>query len=60
MLRVRSTTVLRLALGIVVLLVGMGSTASAAEPDLGPNVTTFDPSMPVGEIQAAVDAIHAR
>jgi hypothetical protein len=60
MLRVRSTTVLRLALGIVALLIGMGSTASAAEPDLGPNVTTFDPSMPVSEIQATVDAIHAR
>jgi hypothetical protein len=60
MLRVRSTTVLRLALGIVALSLGMGSTASATEPDLGPNVTVFDPSMPVSEIQAAVDAIHAR
>jgi hypothetical protein len=25
-------------------------------PDLGPNVTVFDPSMPVGQIQAALDA----
>ncbi|MHA7143737.1 adenylyl cyclase [Arthrobacter sp. TmT3-37] len=29
-------------------------------PDLGPNVTIFDPSMPVSEIQAAVDAVNAR
>ncbi|NTW38487.1 MAG: adenylyl cyclase [Cellulomonadaceae bacterium] len=28
-------------------------------PDLGPNVVVFDPSMPVSEIQATVDAIHA-
>ena len=29
-------------------------------PDFGPNVIVFDPSMPVGEIQATVDAIHAQ
>ncbi|WP_434992409.1 adenylyl cyclase [Arthrobacter sp. Ld5] len=29
-------------------------------PDFGPNVTIFDPSMPVSEIQAAVDAVNAR
>ena len=28
-------------------------------PDLGVNVTVFDPSMPVGEIQAILDATHA-
>ena len=28
-------------------------------PDLGPNVTVFDPSMPVSEIQATLDATHA-
>jgi hypothetical protein len=33
---------------------------SATDPDLGPNVIVFDPGMPVGEIQATVDAIHAR
>lgn len=33
---------------------------SATAPDLGPNVTVFDPSMPVDEIQAAVDAIYAQ
>src|SRR4051812_12810456 len=29
-------------------------------PDLGPNVHVFDPSMPVSEIQATVDAIAAQ
>ncbi len=29
-------------------------------PDFGPNVMIFDPSMPTSEIQAAFDAIHAR
>ena len=28
-------------------------------PDLGVNVTVFDPSMPVSEIQATLDATHA-
>lgn len=32
---------------------------SATQPDLGPNVIVFDPSMPVGQIQATVDAINA-
>lgn len=31
-----------------------------AEPDFGPNVKIFDPSMPISEIQATVDAIHAQ
>lgn len=31
-----------------------------AAPDLGSQVVVFDPSMPVGEIQARVDAIHAQ
>src|SRR3954447_12025158 len=30
-----------------------------AVPDLGPNVTVFDPSMPVSEIQAKLDAAYA-
>ncbi|MFC7104243.1 hypothetical protein ACFQQB_29660 [Nonomuraea rubra] len=33
--------------------------ASPATPDLGPNVTVFDPGMPVGDIQATLDAAHA-
>lgn len=32
----------------------------AGPPDLGPNVVVLDPSMPVSEIQATFDAIHAR
>ena len=38
----------------------VGATASAAEPDLGPNVLVFDPSMSTGQIQAAVDAVAAQ
>jgi len=34
--------------------------ARAADPPLGPNVRIFDPGMPVAEIQAAADAIHAQ
>ncbi|HSC92958.1 MAG TPA: coagulation factor 5/8 type domain-containing protein [Gaiellaceae bacterium] len=34
--------------------------SAQSPPSLGPNVTVFDPSMPVGEIQATLDAIHAR
>ena len=36
------------------------SAASAGDPDLGPNVLVFDPSMPQAQIQAAVDAVAAR
>nr|SBO91910.1 putative secreted protein [Nonomuraea gerenzanensis] len=35
------------------------STPATATPSLGPNVTVFDPSMPVGDIQATLDAAHA-
>ena len=31
-----------------------------ATPNLGPNVVVFDPSMPVADIQAKVDQIHAQ
>jgi hypothetical protein len=65
MLRVRSTTILALGLVLVVLLLTArtgGSTASAASvlPAFGPNVIVFDPSMPVSQIQATIDAIHAQ
>ena len=33
---------------------------AAATPDLGERVVVFDPSMPVAEIQAKADAIHAQ
>ena len=35
----------------------VAGTASAAGPDLGPNVLVFDPSMPTSQIQAAVDSV---
>ncbi len=65
MLRVRSTAILSLALVLGTLLVsasGGGSTAIAAPPasPFGPNVLIFDPSMPVNQIQAAIDGIHAQ
>jgi hypothetical protein len=56
-----------LAVALVVALFG-AATATAAppaavgatNPAFGPNVMVFDPSMPVSQIQATVDAIHAR
>jgi hypothetical protein len=42
--------------GLLASLFGAAS-ASAAGPDLGPNVLVFDPSMPTSQIQSAVDAI---
>lgn len=57
----------RLAVGLVAVAtlatVGTASTAAAVPPspgaaDLGVNVTVFDPSMPVGDIQATLDAVH--
>jgi hypothetical protein len=74
MRHVRSTTtpshaLLLITLALVLSVANGGSPASAAPPAgvsaqslaaLGPNVTIFDPSMPVSEIQATVDAIHAQ
>jgi hypothetical protein len=51
------------ALTAAVLPLGTAAAApppSPGAPDLGPNVHVFDPSMPVAEIQAAVDAVYAR
>ncbi|ROS23909.1 adenylyl cyclase [Cellulomonas sp. PhB150] len=56
-------------LGAAVLSLALAATVAAAvaspasatnknEPDLGPNTIVFDPSMPVDQIQATVDAIH--
>ena len=36
------------------------SKAAVAAPSFGTNVTIFDPSMPVAEIQAKLDATHAK
>ena len=58
-----------LALGLAVVAAGAltGTSASAAPagppaavPNLGGNVTVFDPSMPVGQIQATLDAAAAK
>jgi hypothetical protein len=56
-------TILRLVLLFVALLLSTSTgiaSAAPSTPALGPNVTIFDPSMPVREVQANVDAIHAR
>jgi hypothetical protein len=50
----RSSLAAVLAVAITLLTAGL---ASAASPDLGPNVKVFDASMPTSEIQATVDAI---
>jgi hypothetical protein len=58
-LQIARTLTLTLALAAALL---TGNTAAAAAPDavdLGPNVTVFDPSMPVSAIQATLDAAHA-
>jgi len=47
-----------LAVGVVVS--GPAAAATPSQPDFGPNVVIFDPSMPVGQIQATVDAIAAQ
>jgi hypothetical protein len=61
---VRSTSILALAL-LTAMLLGASTGGSAASgaplaPALGPNVIVFDPSMPVGQIQATFDALHAQ
>ena len=50
------------ALATALLTTGVASAAassitSASQPDFGPNVKIFDPSMPQSEIQATLDAI---
>ncbi|MBI1378599.1 MAG: adenylyl cyclase [Frankiales bacterium] len=40
--------------------VGPAAAVPAGDPDLGPNVLVFDPSMPVSDIQARVDAVAAQ
>jgi hypothetical protein len=65
MLGVRSTTILSRALVLAALFSSASTGASNAvaappAPDLGPNVIVFDPSMPVSQIQATVDALHAQ
>jgi hypothetical protein len=59
----RATTVLSLAVALLALGSSAGaggSSAATSAAPLGPNVIVFDPSMPVGQIQATFDAIHAQ
>jgi hypothetical protein len=60
MLQRPMTTIVRLALLVVALVSASAVPASAAPPELGPNVIVFDPTMPVSQIQATVDAIYAK
>jgi hypothetical protein len=62
----RRTRTLALLVTAAVTMITLTSTAATAgrpthgAPDFGPNVTIFDPSMPVAEIQQTLDAAHAR
>jgi hypothetical protein len=62
-MRLLVTRGLTVTAALVTVLAG-GVTASASagvsRVDLGPNVIVFDPDMPISEIQARVDAIHAQ
>jgi hypothetical protein len=62
MSRVRSTALLSLFVALLLGASAGGPTASAAPVanPFGPNVLIFDPSMPVSQIQAAVDAIYTQ
>src|ERR1051325_8016390 len=44
-------------LAMVLLVVAGASAKPPLQPDFGPNVVVFDPSMPQSQIQATVDAI---
>jgi hypothetical protein len=53
------------ALAVALALTGLGvaqapAATAASDPDLGPNVKVFDPTMATTDIQAAVDSIYAR
>jgi hypothetical protein len=62
--RVRSAFAVAVALSVVPVTAGVAAAAptppSWTNPDLGPNVTVFDPSTPVSEIQATLDAAFAQ
>jgi hypothetical protein len=60
-----TSSTLRLIVVLALLAVGLvvsepAAAAASSQPDFGPNVVTFDPSMPVSQIQATVDAIAAQ
>ncbi|HWB37857.1 MAG TPA: adenylyl cyclase, partial [Rugosimonospora sp.] len=39
---------------------GSPAHGGSGQPDFGPNVKIFDPSMPISDIQAAVDAVYSQ
>jgi hypothetical protein len=53
------TLVLAAVAGLLASLATAGP-ASAAQPDFGPNVMIFDPTMSIGQIQASVDAVASQ
>ena len=57
---IRSRTFLALSLLLLALVGGGGAGAAPGAGPFGPSVIVFDPGMPVAEIQATIDAIHAR
>ncbi len=61
---IRPLLVAAIFLSTLVASLSLGGTAVASPPvrtvDFGPNVIVFDPSMPVADIQAKVDAIRDR
>jgi hypothetical protein len=63
MLRVKSISIRLLAVLLVVLTVRAPASVKAqgsAQPDFGPNVIIFDPSMSTSQIQATVDSIASQ
>ena len=58
-LRMSSAPVLLMATAVFVTAIS-GTAVMAATPTFGPNVMIFNPSMPVSQIQAAVDAISTQ
>ena len=65
MLQIQSIKIPFLAILLVALMLSVtnvpfNASAAASLPDFGPNVIIFDPSMPISDIQATVDAISAQ
>ncbi len=61
-LRIRRASTIGLVLATALMTTGTPATATTpphGAPGLGPNVTVFEPSMPVAQIQATLDAAHA-
>ena len=55
-----AAAVATLALAALTALGPVATASASSDPDFGPNVMIFDPSMPTSQIQAAVDAVAAQ